>query len=112
MGNEAHDFLKLGHEVLFAFEEAIGYMCGCTVLDKDGISAAAIMAEFAGWLENQGKTFRKQMEELYVRLGKPQSLCHLYYCGSVCPSGMVGLSQKCRISSATLKRPSQTSLTT
>ena len=112
MGNEAHEFLKLGHEVLFAFEEAIGYMCGCTVLDKDGISAAAVMAEFAGWLENQGKTFRRQMEELYVRLEKPHSLCHLHYCVCVRPSGMVGLSLKCRISSVTLKRPSQTFLTT
>ena len=68
MANVAYDYLKLGHEVLFAFEEAIGYMCGCTVLDKDGISAAAIMAEFAGWLERQGKTFRQQLEELYAKL--------------------------------------------
>lgn len=82
MGNEAHDFLKLGHEVLFAFEEAIGYMCGCTVLDKDGISAAAIMAEFAGWLENQGKTFRKQMEELYVRYGRFESEVSYFICHS------------------------------
>ena len=68
MGNGAYDYLKLGHDVLFAYEEAIGFMCGATVLDKDGISAAAIMAEFAGWLELQGKTFRQQLEELYVWL--------------------------------------------
>ena len=42
-------------------------MCGCTVLDKDGISAAAMMAEFAGWLNSQRKTFRQQLEELYAR---------------------------------------------
>ena len=27
--------------VLFAFEEAIGFMCGSAVLDKDGVSAVA-----------------------------------------------------------------------
>ena len=76
MANGAYDYLKRGDDVLFAFEEAIGYMCGCTVLDKDGISAAAVMAEFAGWLDDQGKTFRQQLEELYDRLGKPQSFQH------------------------------------
>ena len=68
MGNIADKYVKDGHDVVFAFEEAIGYMCGCTVLDKDGISAAAVMAEFAGWLHGQGKTFRQQLEELYERL--------------------------------------------
>lgn len=67
MGNRSHELVHQGHKVLFAYEEAIGYMCGTTVLDKDGISAAAIMAEFAGWLEAQGKTFREQLEELYAR---------------------------------------------
>lgn len=67
MGNRSHDLMKDGHEVLFAFEEAIGFMFGTTVLDKDGISAAAVMAEFAGWLYSQGKSFHSQLEELYSK---------------------------------------------
>ena len=67
MGNRSHDLMKNGHEVLFAFEEAIGFMFGTTVLDKDGISAAAIMAEFAGWLYSQGKSFHSQLEEVYSK---------------------------------------------
>lgn len=67
MGNKSHDLISQGKEVLFAYEEAIGYMFGDTVLDKDGISAAAIMAEYAGWLYSQGKTFQQQLEELYLR---------------------------------------------
>lgn len=67
MGNRAYSLIKGGHEVLFAFEEAIGYMFGTTVLDKDGITAAAVMAEFAGWLRSQNKTFHSQLEELYHR---------------------------------------------
>ena len=67
MGNRAHELLKQGHDVLFAYEEAIGFMFGITVLDKDGISAAAVMAEYAIWLYSQGKTFSTHLEELYVR---------------------------------------------
>ena len=67
MGNRAHKLMKQGHEVLFAYEEAIGFMFGTTVLDKDGISAAAVMAEYAVWLYSQGMTFSTQLESLYVR---------------------------------------------
>ena len=34
--------------MLFAFEEAIGFMMGQAQHDKDGISAAAVFAELAG----------------------------------------------------------------
>lgn len=78
MGNVADEYLKDGHEVVFAFEEAIGYMCGHIVLDKDGISAAAVMAEFAGWLEAQGKTFRQQLEELYEKSALTCIFTHPY----------------------------------
>lgn len=68
MGNKSHDLISQGKKVLFAFEEAIGYMFGDTVLDKDGISAAAIMAEYAGWLYlEEGRTFQQQLEKLYLR---------------------------------------------
>lgn len=67
MGNRSYELLQQGHDVLFAYEEAIGFMFGTTVLDKDGISAAAVMAEFAAWLHSHGKTFSSQLEELYLR---------------------------------------------
>lgn len=67
MGNRAHELIKQGHTVLFAYEEAIGFMFGTTVLDKDGISAAAVMAEYGVWLYSQGKTFNTHLEGLYDR---------------------------------------------
>ena len=67
MGNKAHELMEQGHEVLFAYEEAIGFMFGTTVLDKDGISAAAVMAEYGVWLYSQGKTFKTHLEDLYGR---------------------------------------------
>lgn len=67
MGNRACELLKQGHQVLFAYEEAIGFMFGTTVLDKDGISAAAVLAEYGVWLYSQGKTYSTQLEDLYIR---------------------------------------------
>ena len=34
MGNKSHKVMLEGETVLFAFEEAIGFMCGSAVLDK------------------------------------------------------------------------------
>lgn len=65
MGNESDKLLKQGKTVLFAFEEAIGYMCGSTVLDKDGVSAAAVCAEMACYLYSNNNTMTKQLEEIY-----------------------------------------------
>lgn len=65
MGNRADALLKEGKTVLFAFEEAIGFMCGSCVLDKDGVSAAAVCAEMATYVYNQGLTLSKQLEKIY-----------------------------------------------
>jgi len=39
MGNRASELLLNNKHVIFSFEEAIGFLCGKNVLDKDGISA-------------------------------------------------------------------------
>ena len=67
MGNVTSGLLQKGHEVLFAYEEAIGYMFGTSVLDKDGVSGAAVMAECAVWLYANGKTLASQLEACYQR---------------------------------------------
>lgn len=65
MGNRAYQLLKEGKEVLFAFEEAIGFMCGNAVLDKDGVSAAVAVAELATYLYNNGLTLTEKLAEIY-----------------------------------------------
>jgi len=56
LGNRATQLRESGHRVLFAFEEAIGYMAtpGCS-LEKDGISAAAMLGEIVANLEAEQK---------------------------------------------------------
>jgi len=67
MANHAHDLVKWrsNAKVLFAFEEAIGFMCSPAVLDKDGISAGIRLAELAAHLETQGLTLADQLQKIY-----------------------------------------------
>ena len=60
------------NKVLLAFEEAIGFMCGTTVLDKDGISAAVRAAELMAYLQTKenGKTLSGKLTELYQEYEK------------------------------------------
>ncbi|KAL0131823.1 hypothetical protein PUN28_002994 [Cardiocondyla obscurior] len=81
MGNRAIELMKEDKEVLFAYEEAIGFMCGSNVLDKDGISAGVRVAELAAYLDTLGLTLSDKLEEIYEEYGHHISdnsywICH------------------------------------
>ncbi|XP_076468256.1 phosphopentomutase-like [Babylonia areolata] len=80
MGNRTADLIKEGKTVLFAFEEAIGYMCGTSVLDKDGVSAAAMITEFASQLYARNLTLEKQLEDIYTKYGYHLSSNSYFIC--------------------------------
>ncbi|TSN95714.1 Phosphoglucomutase-2 [Bagarius yarrelli] len=65
MGNRAKQLLDQGKTVLFAFEEAIGYMCSPAVLDKDGVSAAAIAGEMISYLSSKNTSVSQQLKAIY-----------------------------------------------
>ncbi|KZC10948.1 Glucose 1,6-bisphosphate synthase [Dufourea novaeangliae] len=69
MGNRTVELKKTGKEVIFAYEEAIGFMCGCTVLDKDGINAGMQVAELSAYLETIGFTLNEKLNEIYAQYG-------------------------------------------
>ncbi|XP_029297988.1 phosphopentomutase [Cottoperca gobio] len=69
MGNRAKDLLDQGKTVLFAFEEAIGYMCSPFVLDKDGVSAAAIAGEMISYLATKSSSLSQQVTNIYEEYG-------------------------------------------
>jgi len=68
MGNKADEIMQTGGTVLFAFEEAIGFMCGTGVLDKDGISAGIRIAEMAVHLNMENLTINDQLNKIYDKL--------------------------------------------
>ncbi|XP_034475819.1 phosphoglucomutase-2 [Drosophila innubila] len=82
MGNKAEEEELAGKKVLFAFEEAIGFMVSTTVLDKDGVSAAAHVATMARYLRCQEKsiTLLEKLHEIYKTYGYHTSICSYVIC--------------------------------
>ncbi|KAH8416179.1 hypothetical protein KR222_010112, partial [Zaprionus bogoriensis] len=80
MGNEAIKEMAAGRKVLFAYEEAIGYMVSTNVLDKDGVSAAAHVATMARHLYEQGLTLQQKLHEIYETYGYHTSICSYVIC--------------------------------
>lgn len=66
MGNRTTELISQDKTVLFAFEEAIGFMCGSAVVDKDGISAGVRVAEMAAYLETMGISLGEKLDEIYA----------------------------------------------
>jgi len=50
------------HDQFFLF---LGFMCGTSVLDKDGVSAAVVIAEMAAYLEGKNLTLAQKLIEIY-----------------------------------------------
>ncbi|MCS6856955.1 MAG: phospho-sugar mutase [Sandaracinaceae bacterium] len=60
---------KAGHTPLLGFEEALGYSIGGVVPDKDGISAALVVADMAAYYASRGLTLLDALDELARRYG-------------------------------------------
>ncbi len=59
-----------GPELVFAYEEALGYAVGLDfVRDKDGISAALAAAELAATLKRSGRSLRDRLDEIACEIG-------------------------------------------
>jgi phosphomannomutase len=59
-----------GTRFVFGYEEALGYTVGTVVRDKDGVSAATVFAELAGYYRaTHGRTVLEQLEQVYRRFG-------------------------------------------
>ncbi|WP_437497983.1 phospho-sugar mutase [Sorangium sp. So ce1099] len=70
IANRAMDIERsTGARFVFGFEEALGYTIGPVVRDKDGISAAAVLAELAAVRKAEGKTLLDELEALTRRYG-------------------------------------------
>ncbi|XP_078401103.1 glucose 1,6-bisphosphate synthase [Cetorhinus maximus] len=80
IGNRIDELLQSGKEVLFAFEESIGFLCGTLMLDKDGVSAAVIVAEIAAYLETRSLTITDQLNSIYRTYGYHISKTSYFKC--------------------------------
>lgn len=57
------------NQFVFAYEEAIGFLIGDTVLDKDGILAGLRFLEIASFLKKQKRNVLDFLNELYLKFG-------------------------------------------
>ncbi|KAI0948404.1 hypothetical protein AcV7_009159 [Taiwanofungus camphoratus] len=69
IGNTALNLERDGYDVPFAYEEAIGFMFGSQIRDKDGVAASVMFAEIAAFLHSQGKSASSHLQEFYERYG-------------------------------------------
>lgn len=49
IGNTALNLVHEGYEVPFGYEEAIGYMFGSEIRDKDGVAASVSIRRYVSW---------------------------------------------------------------
>lgn len=81
MGNRAVELMEEGKQVLFAFEEAIGFMFSPVVLDKDGVSAAVHLATMACHLrETTKQSLYEKLQEIYTDYGFHCSVVSYFLC--------------------------------
>ena len=80
MGNKYLELTAAGNDVIFVYEEAIGFMYGGVVFDKDGISAAVAVREMASWLYNRECTLSDQLCEIYDTYGYHLTITSYYLC--------------------------------
>jgi hypothetical protein len=91
IGNTALNLVEQGYDVLFGYEEAIGFMFSSDLPDKDGVAATVslvtapilsnlkwnlqvLFAELAVSLYQDGKTVWSHLKDLYKRLLRSSQL--------------------------------------
>ncbi len=69
IANRAIELAANGYDFVFGYEEALGYAVGEAVYDKDGISAALLVAELAAVLRGEGRTLCDELDAIARRWG-------------------------------------------
>ena len=70
IGNAAMDYERDHHgRFVMGYEEALGYSVGPLVRDKDGVSAAMIVAELTAWNRARGRSVLEHLDDIYRRVG-------------------------------------------
>ncbi|KAI0713284.1 phosphoglucomutase first 3 domain-containing protein [Earliella scabrosa] len=80
IGNTALALEREGYEVPFGYEEAIGFMFGSELRDKDGVAASVVFAELVVTLHSQGKTASSHLKALYEKYGFFQTSNSYFIC--------------------------------
>ncbi|KIY71646.1 hypothetical protein CYLTODRAFT_345563 [Cylindrobasidium torrendii FP15055 ss-10] len=80
IGNTAMDLQAQGFEVPFGYEEAIGFMFGDTIRDKDGVSASVTFVQLVEELAKEGRTAKTFLTDLYRKYGYFETRNNYFIC--------------------------------
>lgn len=69
IGKLATERAALGQRFIFGYEQALGYLVAPRPLDKDGITAAVLMAEIAACAAVDGVTLQDRLDALAAKFG-------------------------------------------
>jgi phosphomannomutase len=69
LAGAAEEAEAAGRPLVLAYEQALGVMCGTAVRDKDGLSAALVMAELAAVRKADGSSVAEALDELAAAHG-------------------------------------------
>jgi phosphomannomutase len=69
IGKIAAERVAIGQRFVFGYEQALGYLVAQRPLDKDGISAAVLMAEIAACAAADGVTLQDRLDAIAARFG-------------------------------------------
>jgi phosphoglucomutase len=67
LGNKSLELVEHGYTAPYAFEEAIGYMFGDIVRDKDGIAAATVFLSLVIEVYGHKQTVNDLLNQLYEK---------------------------------------------
>ena len=70
IGKLALERAEIGQRFVFGYEQALGYLVANRPLDKDGISAAVLMAEIAACAAADGVSMQDRLDGLADRFGR------------------------------------------
>lgn len=70
IGKLAHERAEVGQRFVFGYEQALGYLVADRPLDKDGITAAVLMAEVAACAAADGVTVQDRLDAIADTYGR------------------------------------------
>ncbi len=70
IGKIATERAAVGQRFVFGYEQALGYLVADRPLDKDGITAAVLMAEIAALAASEGVTLQERLDAIAARFGR------------------------------------------
>lgn len=80
IGSKSDDLREEGYNVIFGYEEAIGFCCGSVTSDKDGLSALGVFSEMIISIYKEKRQVKDHLNLIYQKYGERVSQNGYFFC--------------------------------